>query len=194
MSDLDVLFPHAELRIRGEVFVLRPLPLKLLPVFFRVSKAWEDAIASGGHALDLHREMEAYDLLGWTLGKTGAWVRQLPEGIQLDILAAAMAINHDLFDGQDHEADTLPKMTGPNIVRAKAKRPDMDWGEVIARLVAGGHSWSDLQNYTLKQIQLFAAGLAKIDRDNHISNVVSSTFAMADPKSTKKYISDLTRE
>lgn len=196
MSDLDVLFPFAEVNLRGEVFRLRPLPLRMIPAFFRVAKAWDEAVSSGGHSLDMQRECEAYDLLGWTIGRTGAWCKMLPESAQLDLLAAAMAVNHDLFDHEDDETENpnLPKMTGPNVVRAKARRPDLDWGEAMARLISGGHSWSEIQEYTLPMIKVFLHGLMKVERDRHSQDVIASTFAMADGKATKKYLQDLTRD
>lgn len=193
MSDLDILFPHSELRLGADVFTLRPLPLRLIPQFFRVAAAWEAAIASGGTVLDFRREVEAYDLLGYTISRAGSWVRSLPETVQYDVVAAAIAVNRDLFEEPDEEPSNLPRMEGPNVVRARARKQELDWGEAVARLVSGGHSWTEIQEMTLPQIHLLLKGMAKVERDRHASDVVAAAFSMADGNATKKYLQELAR-
>ena len=49
--------------------------------------------------------------------------------------------------------------------RSRAQAQGEGWGKIISRLIAAGHSYSEIAEYTLGQIRIFSKYAAELERE-----------------------------
>lgn len=174
-ASLSALFPAVPLVLGGERVQLRPVVLSELPAVEQVLEGWRVLVATRGEVLPQEAWETFLDLLAAAVGRSHLWVRQLQEEDFERLICHALAVNAELLE---------PSSTG---------QANISWGELVAKLVAAGHSRDSVGGMTLAQAQIFLAEAYRLDREALASAITASSFAMADPKATERTVRRLHR-
>ena len=172
-ATLSALYPAVPLQLGGERVQLRPVVLSELPAVEQVLEGWRVLIATRGEVLPQEAWDTFLDLLAAAVGRTSLWVRQLPEEDLERLICHALAVNAELFEP------------------AGEAKANISWGELVAKLVAAGHSRESVGEMTLAQAQIFLAEAYRLDRESLAFAITASSFSMADPKATERTVKRL---
>ena len=52
-----------------------------------------------------------------------------------------------------------------------------EWGKIIARLIQSGHAWSEIENYTIPQLKLFAKYAQQIEQEKRAVLMADNAIA-----------------
>ena len=66
------------------------------------------------------------------------------------------------------------------------------WADTAHQLISCGHTWADVQGYSLGQIQAFTAAVCTAERAQMRNAMIAARAAQAEGKDFKKLMKDLT--
>lgn len=93
------------------------------------------------------------------------------------------------FFQPEHDGNE-PKRNNRGRTVAQAKTEG--WGKIIARLIQGGHSYSEIADYTLVQIKIFAKYAEELERERRGQMIIDlAVVKSGDSKSIKKSVNEL---
>ena len=52
-----------------------------------------------------------------------------------------------------------------------------EWGKIISRLIQAGHAWSEIKDYTIPQLKLFAKYAQEIDQEKRAVMMADNAIA-----------------
>ena len=79
-----------------------------------------------------------------------------------------------------------------NAKRTVAQRDTEGWGKIICRLIAAGHNYSEIADYTLAQIKIFAKYAQELERERRGSLIADLAIAsQGDGKAISKAVDRL---
>jgi hypothetical protein len=64
-----------------------------------------------------------------------------------------------------------------NAKRTNAQRDTEGWGKIICRLIAAGHNYSEIADYTLSQVKIFAKYAQELERERRATLIADLAIA-----------------
>ena len=58
----------------------------------------------------------------------------------------------------------------------ESKKDEDDWGYIVAILIKHGHTWGDIQTYTIAQIKMFSNAINRIEEIQSARNIMDTAY------------------
>lgn len=171
MNELDILFPApVMLQVGDESIPVLPLTAHQFAPMMRAIQPVIEAFRFDSKEVDVDALMDnpaALQIIGIGIERDVAFVARLKRNEQLNALLLVLGVNPDFFFPEVADA-------------ADEASHDNDFSDTFQRLISAGHSWADIQGYTLAQIRLFDAAAGRLQRGAQRVALLSARAAWSD--------------
>lgn len=171
MNELNILFPAPVMLQAGdEAIALLPIPARRFAPMMRAMQPVIEAFRLDTGEVDIDALMDnpaALQIIGIGIGRDDAFVARLKRNEQLHALLLVLGTNPEFFFPEVADA-------------ADEASHDNDFSDTFQRLISAGHSWADIQEYSLAQIRLFDAAAGRLQRAEQRIGLLSARAAWSD--------------
>jgi hypothetical protein len=182
MNDLDILFPAgATLQTEGELIPVLPLRVRQFAPMMRAMQPVMAFFRIETKEVDIDALMQSPDVLriiGIGIERDDSFVAGLKWNQQLNALLLVIGANPDFF---------FPDAVGATDEAGQ----DGALAKAFQNLIASGHRWPDIQEYSLAQIGLFDAAAGRLQRDANRMALLSARAAWSDAPLFKQLLDAL---
>lgn len=194
MHELDHLFPAAvEIVIGGRAVSVRPLVVREFAAMMRAMGPVQDAFRIDTLEVDFDAilcDAAAAEMIAVGLRREMDFVFSLTADERRIALAHVISSNYRFFFPENAEAEAEDDEKR-NVFRIP------DHGAVLTdtfqRLIASGHGWADILDYTLDEVMAFSASVARVAAEERRDELVVARAAVATPDVFRAVFGDVTK-
>lgn len=175
MNELDILFPAPVMLLAGgEQIQVAPLRVRQFAAMMRAIQPVIGAFRVDSQEVDVAALLDSPDtlqIIAAGIGRSTQFVSLLGRKQQLNALLLVLGANPDFFfpdapAAGDDDAENAQSVAG--------------LADVFQRLISAGHSWSEIQGYTLAQVRLFSASAGRLAREDDRTAMLTARAAWSD--------------